>query len=69
MIRRTTHAYDTTIVAACPKCRTCLALLSFSTPQVDSCGFESYSFQCELCKVLLRASSTLWMRNYSVPPI
>ena len=50
MVRRTTHAYDTTIAAACPKCRVSLKLLRSSIPQIDSCGFESYSFQCESCK-------------------
>ena len=50
MVRRTTHAYDTTIAAACPKCRVGLRLLRSSIPQIDSCGFESYSFQCESCK-------------------
>jgi hypothetical protein len=49
MVRRT-HAYDTTIAAACPKCRVSLKLLRSSIPQIDSCGFESYSFQCESCK-------------------
>jgi hypothetical protein len=50
MVRRTTHAYDTTIAAACPKCRVGLRLLRSSIPQIDSCGFESYFFQCEACK-------------------
>ena len=50
MVRRTDHAYDTTIAAACPKCRVSLKLLRSSIAQIDSCGFESYSFQCELCK-------------------
>jgi hypothetical protein len=50
MVRRTTHAYDTTIAAACPKCRVSLKLLRSSIPQIDSCGFESYFFQCESCK-------------------
>src|ERR1700722_5452284 len=50
MVRRTTHAYDTTIAAACPKSRVSLKLLRSSIPQIDSCGFESYSFQCESCK-------------------
>jgi hypothetical protein len=50
MVRRATHAYDTTIVATCPKCRVSLKLLRSSIPQIDSCGFESYVFQCESCK-------------------
>jgi hypothetical protein len=50
MVRRTTHAYDTTIAEACPKCRVSLKLLRSSIPQIDSCGFESYFFQCESCK-------------------
>jgi hypothetical protein len=48
--RRTTHAYDTTIVAACPKCRVSLKLLRSSIPQFDSCGFENYFLQCESCQ-------------------
>jgi hypothetical protein len=50
MVRRTHHPYDTTIAAACPKCRVSLKLLRSSIAQIDSCGFESYSFQCESCK-------------------
>ena len=50
MVRRTTHAYDTTIAEACPKCRVSLKLLRTSIPQIDSCGFESCFFQCESCK-------------------
>jgi hypothetical protein len=50
MVRRTDHAYDTTIAAACPKCRVSLKLLRSSIAQIDSCGFESYPFQCESCK-------------------
>jgi len=50
MVRRTDHAYDTTIAAACPKCRVSLKLLRSSIAQIDNCGFESYSFQCESCK-------------------
>ena len=50
MVHRTTHAYDTTIAEACPKCRVSLKLLRSSVPQIDSCGFESYFFQCESCK-------------------
>jgi len=50
MVRRTTHAYDTTIATACPKCRVSLKLLRSSIPQIDSCGFGSYFFQCKSCK-------------------
>jgi hypothetical protein len=49
MVRRT-HAYDTAIVASCPNCRVSMSLLRSSISQIDSCGFESYSFQCESCK-------------------
>jgi hypothetical protein len=48
MVRRT-HAYDTAIAAACPKCRVGLRLLRSSIPQIDSCRFESYSFRCTGC--------------------
>jgi len=50
MVRRTIQACDTAIVASCPKCKVSLKLLRSSIPQIDSCGFESYSFQCESCK-------------------
>ena len=50
MVRRTTHVYETTIAEACPKCRVSQKLLRSSIPQIDSCGFESYFFQCESCK-------------------
>ena len=52
MVRRT-HAYDTAIVASCPECRVGLRLLRSSIAQIDSCGIESYSFQCESCKSFL----------------
>ena len=50
MVRRTIQAYDTAIVASCPKCKVNLKLFRSSIPQIDSSGFESYSFQCEACK-------------------
>ena len=48
MVRRTTLAYNTTIVASCPKCRV-PEIVSILIPQIDSCGFESYSFRCTGC--------------------
>ena len=50
MVRRTIRAYDTAIVVSCPKCKVSLKLFRSSIPQIDSCGFESYSFRCESCK-------------------
>ena len=50
MVRRATHAYDITIVAACPKCKVSRKLLRSSIPQIDSCGFENYFLQCKSCK-------------------
>jgi hypothetical protein len=50
MVRRTIQAYDAAIVASCPKCKVNLKLFRSSIPQIDSSGFESYSFQCEACK-------------------
>jgi hypothetical protein len=50
MVRRTIQAYDTAIVASCPKCKVNLKLFRSSIPQIDSSGFESYSFHCEACK-------------------
>ena len=42
--------HDTAIAVTCPKCKIGSKLLRSSIPQIDSCGFESYSFQCESCK-------------------
>ena len=50
MVRRTIQAYDVAIVVSCPKCNVSLKLFRSSIPQIDSCGFESYSFRCESCK-------------------
>src|SRR5215813_13260058 len=50
MVRRTIQACDTAIVASCPRCKVTLKLLRSSIPQIDSCGFESYSFQSQSCK-------------------
>ena len=36
-------------VVACPVCRAALAFHRSSTPQIDACGFESYSFACTEC--------------------
>ena len=45
-----------TIVVTCPNCKTRLKLFRASVPQIDSCGFESYSFRCEWCASSLGGS-------------
>jgi hypothetical protein len=50
MVRRTIHAYDNAVIAICPNCKTGLKFFRTTIPQIDSCGFESYSFQCKQCK-------------------
>ena len=50
MVRRIARAYDNAVIATCPKCETCWKFFRTPNPQIDSCGFESYSFQCKRCK-------------------
>ena len=50
MVRRITRTHRNPIVAICPNCKTGSKLLRATVPQIDSCGFESYSFQCKRCK-------------------
>ena len=45
--------YETVVVPTCPKCKTSSKLFRPTNPQIDSCGFESYSFQCDGCAALL----------------
>ncbi len=40
-------------VLACPACSTGLTFYRSSTPRIDACGFESYSFECKECRTLL----------------
>ena len=35
----------------CPKCAGRLALYSTLTPLIDSCGFENYRLECDVCGV------------------
>ena len=41
---------DAAIAVTCPKCKTRSKFFRATIPQIDSCGFESYFFQCESCK-------------------
>jgi hypothetical protein len=45
----TIRIHDTAISVTCPKCRRCSTFVRAILPQIDSCGFESHSFRCELC--------------------
>ena len=36
---------------ACPACNAGFAFHRHSTPHIDACGFESYSFECKECGV------------------
>jgi hypothetical protein len=53
MVRLAIRSYDAVLVAT-PKCKTCSKLLRPTYPQIDTCGFESYSFQCQRCASYLR---------------
>jgi hypothetical protein len=46
---RTIGIHDTAIAVACPKCKTCSKFWRDRNPQVDRCGFETYSFRCDAC--------------------
>ena len=37
------------LIADCPKCGTRITCFGNRTAQIDSCGFETYNFQCEKC--------------------
>ena len=50
MVRRIARGYDNAVIAICPNCKTGSKFSRTTTPQIDSCGFESYSFQCKWCK-------------------
>ena len=50
MVRRIVRTHDNPIIAICPNCKAGSKLRRATVPQIDSCGFESYSFQCESCK-------------------
>ena len=38
---------------ACPRCHARLMFCRSSAPNIDACGFESYSLECTDCKSLL----------------
>ena len=50
MVRRIARAYDNAVKAICPNCKTRSKFSRTTNPQIDSCGFESYSFRCKRCK-------------------
>ena len=50
MVRRIAHAYDNAVIAIYPNCKTGSKFSRTTNPHIDSCGFESYSFQCKRCK-------------------
>jgi predicted RNA-binding Zn-ribbon protein involved in translation (DUF1610 family) len=35
--------------AACPNCGASLVIYRSDSPQIDECGFESYSLDCRAC--------------------
>ena len=45
---RTIRIHDTAITVTCPKCKTCSKFFR-ATNKIDSCGFETYSFQYDWC--------------------
>ena len=40
---------STAIAVTCPKCKRRSTFVRATLPHIDSCGFESHSFRCELC--------------------
>ena len=50
MVRQIASTHDNPIIAICPNCKSGSKLFRATVPQIDSCGFESYSFQCKRCK-------------------
>ena len=50
MVRQIASTRDNPIIAICPNCKSGSKLFRATVPQIDSCGFESYSFQCKRCK-------------------
>jgi len=49
--RDESSAISATHVIACPKCTARLTFYRSRTPQIDACGFESYSLECKECGV------------------
>jgi len=49
--RDESSAISATDVIACPKCTARLTFCRSRTPQIDACGFESYSLECKECGV------------------
>jgi predicted nucleic acid-binding Zn ribbon protein len=37
------------VLVECPRCTTRLKIIRRRVPLIDSCGFESYSFECDGC--------------------
>jgi hypothetical protein len=50
MVRQIASTHDNPIIAVCPNCKSGSKLFRATVPQIDSCCFESYSFQCKRCK-------------------
>ena len=40
---------ETEQLIGCPRCSARLRLQRSSSPQMDSCGFETYSLECDQC--------------------
>ena len=64
MVRRTTHAYNTTIVASCPKCRVRLKLFRSSIPKLIAVDLRAIPFGVRGAQAPWRASLTLATMNY-----
>jgi hypothetical protein len=50
MVRRIASAEDNAVIAICPNCKAGSKFVRTANPRIDSCGFESYSFQCKWCE-------------------
>ena len=47
--RSVERTYEPAVAVKCPKCEASSTFFRTTFPHIDTCGFESYSFQCECC--------------------
>jgi len=46
---RVERTCEIALLVKCPKCEASSKFFRTAFPHIDTCGFESYSFQCECC--------------------
>lgn len=47
-----TNAVDA-LPVACPQCSAQVPFHRSAAPHIDACGFESYNFDCQICRASL----------------